>query len=422
MVADTNPSWEWNPAHAGSLAQALAAYWTTPVIVTRGEHGAVVASPEGSGDQSHVVGIEGLRIDGPTDTVGAGDSFVAGVAVSVAAGISWPDAARFATVVAGVTVRKLFMTGTASPEEVRDAAANVELNYAPERLYPDAASAGTRGAPVEIITPVTRRQFRVAVFDHDGTISTLREGWEAVMRRHMLTAIVGEPARCEPARQREVMAEIDAYIERTTGVQTIIQMHGLVEMVHRYGYVGPEEIQSPAEYKAAYAAELRSGVHARLAALEAGTRTVEDFTVRGAVEFLSILRDRGLTLYLASGTDQDDTRAEAQALGYAGLFQEIRGSVDDTQKDPKRLLLEQILSNLSGPHAGAVVVFGDGPVEMREGRVHGAATVGVLSDEVRRYGWNHAKRCRQVSGGAQLLIPDFTDPDAILGHLFLEGS
>lgn len=237
------------------------------------------------------------------------------------------------------------------------------------------------------------------------------------MRRHMRDAIMGSPARCDETTQASVLADIDRFIERTTGVQTIIQMHGLVEIVRRYGLMDEDEVQSAAEYKAAYTDELRRGVQERLALLSSGLRSVDDYTIRGAVQFLEMLRSAGVRLYLASGTDQEDTRAEAQALGYADLFEEIRGSVDDVKNDPKRVVLSQIFAELETKSENALV-FGDGPIEMLAGRRHGATTVGIVSDETRRYGWNPHKRARLVSGGAQLLVPDFIDRGRLGEALF----
>ncbi len=46
-----------------------------------------------------------------------------------------------------------------------------------------------------------------------------------------------------------------------------------------------------------------------------------------------------------------------------------------------------------------MVVFGDGPVVMREAKRHGLLAVGILSDEIRRYGLNMKKRSRLILVG-----------------------
>jgi phosphoglycolate phosphatase-like HAD superfamily hydrolase len=135
------------------------------------------------------------------------------------------------------------------------------------------------------------------------------------------------------------------------------------------------------------------------------------------VPFLQALRAAGVTLYLASGTDHEDVRREAEALGYAGLFDGgIYGALGETNTHAKRLVIQRILTEhgLDGSH---LAVFGDGPVELREARRRHGAAIGIASDEVRRYGLNPEKRARLIRAGAQLILPDFSQGAYLLARL-----
>jgi bifunctional ADP-heptose synthase (sugar kinase/adenylyltransferase) len=90
------------------------------VFCTRGSQGILLATPEG--DAVRCEAIPGYPVTGPIDPVGAGDSASAGIACAVAAGASYAEAAAFGCLVASVTVRQLGTTGTATPEQVREAA------------------------------------------------------------------------------------------------------------------------------------------------------------------------------------------------------------------------------------------------------------------------------------------------------------
>ncbi len=83
-----------------------------PLVVTRGSHGCIIGSRE------EIVRVPGIRIEGETDPVGAGDSFLSGYAASLAAGASLEEAAQTGNLAAAVTVRKIGQTGTANPEEI----------------------------------------------------------------------------------------------------------------------------------------------------------------------------------------------------------------------------------------------------------------------------------------------------------------
>jgi bifunctional ADP-heptose synthase (sugar kinase/adenylyltransferase) len=82
-----------------------------PVFVTTGERGVWAGGPQ-------PLRVPAVRIDGPVDPTGAGDSFTAGAVLSLASGASLAEAALVGNLVASVTVRQLATTGVARPEEL----------------------------------------------------------------------------------------------------------------------------------------------------------------------------------------------------------------------------------------------------------------------------------------------------------------
>ncbi len=83
-----------------------------PAFVTCNRHGIAVMA------QGQPLLVPAVKQPGPIDVVGAGDASTAGLVSALCAGASPQEAAAFANLCAGVTVRKLGTTGTASPEEV----------------------------------------------------------------------------------------------------------------------------------------------------------------------------------------------------------------------------------------------------------------------------------------------------------------
>ncbi|MCB9476752.1 MAG: hypothetical protein H6685_07755 [Deltaproteobacteria bacterium] len=83
-----------------------------PTFVTRGPRGLVLR------DESGLHEIPAIPVSGETDPVGAGDTMLAGVALTLAAGASPRVAAEFGNIAASITVRKLRRTGTATPAEI----------------------------------------------------------------------------------------------------------------------------------------------------------------------------------------------------------------------------------------------------------------------------------------------------------------
>ncbi|MDD5705725.1 MAG: PfkB family carbohydrate kinase [Kiritimatiellae bacterium] len=402
---------------ACGAAETLYARWQRPVFVTRGARGCLIC------DAAGVFEVPGLQIVGRIDTVGAGDSLLAGIALALGAGSGAREAATLGNFVAGVTVQKIFQTGVATPDEVMAIGGEPDYVYRPELAEDQRQARHVAGSEIEIVTalPAGPRPTH-AIFDHDGTISTLRQGWEAVMEPMMVRAILGPRyADADEALYHKAVHRARDFIDKTTGIQTLTQMEGLVEMVREFACVPAAEILDAAGYKRIYLDALMERVRQRTGKLSAGELSVEDLTVKGAAAFLRRLCAQGVRLYMASGTDRDDVIREAEALGYAGLFEgRIYGAEAGVRTEAKKRVLERILKDV-GAAGGALVTFGDGPVEIRETHKAGGYTVGVASDEVRRFGLDPGKRARLVRAGADLLVPDFSQGSRLLACLGLEG-
>jgi rfaE bifunctional protein kinase chain/domain len=389
--------------------------WNKPLFLTRGDRGCLVCDPDGCHE------VPGLLLLSRTDTVGAGDSFLAGAAAALAAGFSPREAAEFANLVAGVTVQKLLITGTASSEEILSLAAEANYRYHPELASLPLKARFYRDSEIEIVNELPGgRRITHTIFDNDGTISTLRQGWEEVMEPVMIRSILGDRwQEIDKSAHHRVRERVRSYIDRTTGIQTLVQMLGLVEMVREFGYVPAEQILDEHGYKEIYNRELLLRIDERIDKIRTGELGTEDFTLKKATDFLQALHERGVKLYLASGTDQDDVVREAEILGYAELFDgRIYGAIGDIKHEPKRKVLESILADIDLGEGEQIVTFGDGPVEIQETRKRNGLAVGVASDEVRRYGLNPVKRSRLIQAGADLIVPDFSQTEKLLEFLF----
>ena len=384
------------------------------VFISRGDRGGLVCW----NDTIHE--IPGLQILKKTDPVGAGDTSVSTLAAALAAGADPFEAGELANFASAVTVQKLQTTGTAGPKEILTIGSDPDYIYRPELASDPREAKFFQESESEIVTEArSRGDLRHALFDHDGTISTLRQGWEPIMERMFIRSILGPLyTTADESEYGRVADRVREYIDRSTGIQTIAQMQALVEMVREFGYVPEDRILDRFGYKKTYLAALMTLVRQRLEKLQRGELDVGDFSVKGAVKFLHALSQRGITLYLASGTDHEDVVREARALGYANLFDGgIYGAKGDIGHDAKKQVVERILreNDLTGE---SLVCFGDGPVELREGKKRGGLAVGVASDEIRRWGKNPDKRTRLIRAGADLIIPDFSQPEPLLEFLF----
>jgi rfaE bifunctional protein kinase chain/domain len=395
---------------ARQFAAQISAMTGHYTFITRGEHGIIAA------DGARVYQVPGIQILGRTDPVGAGDTVVASIAAMLGSRQTPLIAAKVANIAAMVTTRKLQTTGTATPGEILAAGADPDFIYAPELAAMPHLAHYAEGTGIEIIRPLPDvPDIRVCVFDHDGTLSTLRAGWEGIMESMMLRAVLGDrPERTSSAKQAEIQREIRQLIDQTTGAQTLLQMQMLVDLIHRSGRVETGAILDAQGYKSIFNRELMKVIRGRREQLQSGKLDPAYFEVGNAATFLRELHARGITLYLVSGTDQGEVIEEANALGYAGYFDgRILGATGDVRVEAKKMVLDRLISD-DGLSGHQFAVFGDGPVEIRETRKRGGLAVGVASDEANRAGVNASKRKRLVRAGADLIIADFGSCDDLL--------
>jgi beta-phosphoglucomutase-like phosphatase (HAD superfamily) len=132
---------------------------------------------------------------------------------------------------------------------------------------------------------------------------------------------------------------------------------------------------------------------------------------------LESLRERGLSLFLASGTDRVFVRQELAALGLDHFFGDrVWGAIDAHHNFSKQMVIDQMVADLN-LRPGELLGFGDGFVETQEVRRVAGIAVGVASDEQHRVGINDWKRQRLIEAGADLIVPDYRDLQPLLGHL-----
>jgi phosphoglycolate phosphatase-like HAD superfamily hydrolase len=253
-----------------------------------------------------------------------------------------------------------------------------------------------------------RPQIRHVLFDFDGTLSLIREGWPEVMVPLFTEILPPLPGETEEQRRQLVLDDI----MRLTGKQTIYQMIQLAERIRERG----QTPRDPSDYKHEYLRRLDARIAHRIEALQTGRATADDLLVTGSRRILDLLTGRGLTLYLASGTDEPCVKREAALLGLNPYFgPHIYGALDDYRNFSKKMVIERILreNRISGE---ALLAIGDGFVEIADTKELGGLAIAVASDEANNGSgrFDEWKRQRLRGVGADVIVPDFRDAGALL--------
>ena len=256
-----------------------------------------------------------------------------------------------------------------------------------------------------------RPQITHVLFDFDGTLSLIREGWPEVMLGMFVEMF---PARADDAAEQVKQMLFDDMM-KLNGKQTIYQMIQFAERVtERAGT--PYE---PLWYKHEYLRRLETKIQERIDRLKNRVIDPDHFLLHGSRRLLELLRARGFHLYLASGTDEQFVKREAELLDVTKYFgEQIYGAKDDYKNFSKKMVIERILreNNIPGDR---LLAFGDGYVEIQNTKEAGGLAVAVASDEAHNGSGkiDEWKRARLLGVGADIVIPDYRDAEALLNRI-----
>jgi len=268
---------------------------------------------------------------------------------------------------------------------------------------------------IEIVRPLGGREPpKHVLFDFDGTLSLVREGWMDVMVPLMVEILAA--TRSGESREQLTAVARD-FVTELTGKQTVYQMIRLAEEVHKRGG-RPEE---PLVYKRAYHDRLMARIAGRREALRSGRASPPQMLVPYSLELLDELRRRGVALYVASGTDEKYVFEEVELLGLDEYFgKHVYGALEDYKSYSKAMVIERILKE-NRVEGASLLGFGDGYVEIQNIKAVGGLAVAVATDEAGRSGspdpW---KRDRLIGAGADLVIPDYRDWRRLVLYLWNE--
>jgi len=291
-----------------------------------------------------------------------------------------------------------------------------ERDYVPAWPVP-ACTSFLSGTSIEIVRPrVFGEVPKHALFDFDGTLSLIREGWTDIM----ITMLTGHLLPCARAGEtpESVASLVRDFVTELTGKQTIYQMIRLAEEIRLRG----GKPAAPQAYKAEYHGLLMERIACRRKGLADGSIPREAMLVPGSLEILAALRERGTAIYVASGTDEQYVLEEAHLLGVDGYAPgRIYGAQADHASFSKEMVIRRILKE-NAVDGAALIAFGDGYVEIADCKAVGGIAVAVASDETGRSGRCDAwKRERLIGAGADLVIPDYREAAALVEHIWKRG-
>jgi phosphoglycolate phosphatase len=256
-----------------------------------------------------------------------------------------------------------------------------------------------------------RPEISHVLFDFDGTLSLIREGWPVIMLG-MFVEMLPTGTDDDPSAVRQMLFDDMMLLN---GKQTIYQMIQFAERVkERDG-----KPQEPLWYKHEYLRRLEEKIQDRIELLRTKRISPDEYLLHGSRPLLEFLKARGFNLYLASGTDEIFVKREAELLDVAKYFGErVYGAKDDYKSFSKKMVIERILRENKIP-GERLLSFGDGYVELENTKEVGGLAVAVASDEANNGSGkiDEWKRNRLLAVGADVVIPDYRDAEPLLNKI-----
>ncbi|MDR3183099.1 MAG: HAD family hydrolase [Planctomycetaceae bacterium] len=242
---------------------------------------------------------------------------------------------------------------------------------------------------------------KAAMFDFDGTVSVMREGWHGILTKYFVVHLQATP-QGNAHSEAEWLQIVCQAIEANIGKLPVFQFYTLVELLKQNG----GQTEDAEVYLAEYYKHLFALVEERHGQLRSG-HNPDDLMMPGTVEVLKMFRRRNVKCYLVSGTEQDFIREDCGLLRITEYFDGgIFGGTKDIAASSKKTIIARIISE-NGIDGSELISFGDGQTETREIKAAGGFAVGVASNEDTRDGINQWKRRQLIDAGADWIIPHF---------------
>ena len=265
---------------------------------------------------------------------------------------------------------------------------------------------------IEFLTEnFSAQRARVVLFDFDGTLSLIRAGWVDVMVPMMVEQLAGLKTGETDEQLEGIVKE---FVGRLTGKDTVYQMIALAEQIEERGGTPSD----PLVYKKMYLDRLWLVIKDRVDSLRKGKAAPEEYLVPGSRALLEGLHERGLKMYLASGTDHEAVKDEAQLLDLGKYFDgRVFGALEDYKSFSKAILIQRIIG-AAECKGEEFLGFGDGYVEIENVKQVGGVAVGVASAEPECRHVDEWKRGRLVRVGADCIIPNYLCHQQLFSTLF----
>lgn len=250
----------------------------------------------------------------------------------------------------------------------------------------------------EIINKPQISRVKCIILDYDGTLTTLRKGWNVILTDYAKSKINPYNRPCDLIDDR--ILHLTTHAGGTTPRQLVKR---LMDIIEELGHISKEEIGTIEHYAKDYADHFQEKINDRL---ENFSNESESYVIESVRPMLDFIQSRETINYIVTGSCETAVTNELKLLGMDSFFVKVYGATLEMEGNLKLDAMNEIISR-HGLNKDEVLIIGDGSTEMRAARDLGLPSIGIASNEDEG-GLCQKKRQLLIDLGAHAIIADYT--------------
>ena len=250
----------------------------------------------------------------------------------------------------------------------------------------------------EVINKPQVSSIRCVVLDYDGTLTTLRKGWDVILTEYANSKINPYNRPCEGLDK--VILHLTDHAGGTTPKQLMAR---LVKIMRQKQLVPPDEIQSIEYYAKEYADHFQKMINKRV---ESFSSASESYVIESVRPMLNFISEKETINYIVTGSCEMAVTDELQKLEMFDYFSGVYGATIEMEGNLKMNAIREIMYKHSIKPC-EILIIGDGSTEIRAANELELPAIGIASDE--HDGGLCEKKRKLLKGlGAHAIIADYS--------------
>ena len=250
----------------------------------------------------------------------------------------------------------------------------------------------------EILRKPKISEVKCIVLDYDGTLTTLRKGWDLILTDYAREKINPNGLECEGLD--EEIRHLCAHAGGTTPKQLVSRLMAIMDKMN---LVEKSDIKSIEYYAKDYADHFQEKIDERVKRFATESESYVIDAVRPMLDFIA---EKKTINYIVTGSCEIAVKEELKKLEMMHYFERVYGASLEMDGNLKLDAMQEIIKR-HGLSPCEVLIIGDGSTETRAAAELKLPAIGIASDE-HSGGLCAKKRDMLVDLGAHAIIADYT--------------